>query len=377
MKFLIPSKVLYSLTSSVSKVINSKNALLILNSFRFILDGNTLSITGSDVENALTARPMVAEPEGSGSFCLDARTLVDLLKQFPDNVLKFEVSEDSPEVVITHPNGKYEMPSQPGDQYPEYRVDEAETDESFRMEIKAADLQQGLDNTIFAVATEDFRPQMTGVLLDITPEQMTFVATDTRKLVRFTNSKIKGSATGKYILPVKPASIIKSLFGADDTVIVTLCSKFAVFESETFTFHCRFIQGMYPDYNRVIPRDNPYTVRVDRMRFLNSVRRVGVFVDPGFGLEKFKLADDVITIKSCDPNMSRLGEEKIDCEYSGPEMVIGFSAPFLVEICNVINSQDLVICLSDPSRPGVFMPSSNDDGTDLVAILMPMNVRDF
>lgn len=377
MKFLIPSKTLYNLTSSVSKVINTKNALTILNSFLFDLSGNTLSITGSDIENALTARAEVAEAEGEGMFCLDARTLVDLLKQFPDNVLKFEVSDDSPEVIITHPSGKYEMPSQPGDQYPAYRVDEDGSSDYINLEMKVADLQQGIDNTLFAVATEDFRPQMTGILLDIKPDSMVFVATDTRKLVRFTNTNIKCGASGRYILPVKPASILKSVFAADSVVNVTFSSKFAVFESGTFTFHCRFIQGTYPDYNRVIPQNNPYTLSVDRMRFLNSVRRVGVFVDPGFGLEKFKITNDNITIKSCDPNMSRLGEEKIDCEYSGPEMIIGFSAPFLIEICNVIGSEQLVVSLCDPSRPGVFRPGTIAEGTDMVAILMPMNVREF
>lgn len=376
MKFNVHSKTLYALASGVSKVINAKNALTILNNFLFDLQGNTLYITGSDVENSLTARVSVTEAEGEGKFCIDARRLVDLLKELPDQGLTFEVAPNL-EVSITYPGGDYSMVATPGDQYPEYKMDEDDNEEPQMLMLPTSALLSGIEKTIFAVGTDDFHPQMMGILLDFKPESLTFVATDTRKLVRFDIATVKPGFETRCILPIKPAAIIRSVFGKDEDIQMTLTSKSATIKSDSFHFNCRFIKGRFPDYNRVIPTNNPYTLRVDRMRFLNAVRRVGVFVDPGFGLEKFRITNDKVYLKSSDTNMNTKGNENLDCEYEGPEIVIGFSAPYLIEICNTLSTEEILIKLSDPSRPGVFCPSSNDEGTDLVILLMPMNVQDF
>lgn len=376
MKFNVPSKTLYYLASSVSKVINAKNALTILNSFLFSLEGDTLTITGSDVENALTARVDVSGAEGTGKFCLDARRLVDLLKELPDQGLEFVINDETLEVEISYSNGRYSMMATSGDQYPAYKKEE-DGGEPAVFTCPSSQLLKGLDKTMFAIGSDDFHPQMMGVLLDIKPDNITFVATDTRKLVRYINSESHPGVTARCILPVKPASILKSILGKEDHLAVTLTSKSATIQSGAFTFNCRFIKGNFPDYNRVIPTQNPYVMRVDRVRFLNAVRRVGVFVDPGYGMEKFKISNDMVHIKSSDTNMCTSGNERLDCEYEGPDIVIGFSAPFLIEICNVLSTADIILSLSDPSRPGVFRPSENEDNTDLLMLLMPMSVTEF
>lgn len=376
MKFNVPSKTLYTLTSGVSKVINAKNALTILNNFLFELDGNVLSITGSDVENALTARVEVAEASGSGRFCVDARRLVDLLKEFPEQGLEFSIDEESLMMKIASPSGEYEMMATDGNLYPEYKKeDDDQEPKSFVLPTDV--LLQGIDNTMFAIGTDDYHPQMMGILLDIKEDGITFVATDTRKLVRFMSTKKAPGIVARSILPVKPATILKTVFSKEAEIKLTLTSKSAIIESETYVLNCRFIKGNFPDYNRVIPTKNPYTLIVDRVRFLNYVRRVGVFVDPGFGLEKFRITNDKLYIKSSDPNLNNKGFEVLDCEYTGPEIVMGFSAPYLIEICNVLSTPEIVLNISDPSRPGVFRPSENDENTDLLVLLMPMNVTEF
>ncbi len=378
MYFKVSSKTFYDYASSVSKVINPKNALTILNNFLIILKDGNLTITGSDVENAMSATISVIDSEGEGRFCIDARRMVDLLKELPNQPLTVEVNEDTLEVNISYSDGHYSMVALPGDQYPQYDSEAAdEAPVSFR--FPSAQLAKGIEYTLFAAGDDDFRPQMMGVLFDIQPESLIFVATDTRKLVRYTNSTCQPGVKAKCIVPKKPAAILKSFLSkdADSMVDITMTSKSASFRNEDYVFNCRFIKGNFPDYTRVIPKNNPYELRVDRSRFLNSVRRVGIFVDPGYGMEKFKITNDHIQIKSSDSNLLTAGNEQIDCEYTGPELVVGFSAPYMIEICNTIQSEQMVVRLSDPSRPGVFCPSENEENTDLLILLMPMNVNEF
>lgn len=376
MRFNVPSKTLYSATSGVSKVINSKNALTILNNFLFSLDGTTLTITGSDVENALSANVEVTEAEGSGRVCIDARRIVDLLKEIPQQGLTINVNDDTHEVTITCSDGLYSMAGTPGEQFPEYQK-EADDVEPMDFSCPAQEIIQGIDNTIFAVGTDDFHPQMMGILLDIKPDKIIFVSTDTRKLVKYQNTNSQPGIEARCILPLKPATILKNVFNRDQTLHVTLTSKSATFASESFVFNCRFIKGNFPPYDRVIPQNNNYELRVDRLRFLNAVRRVGVFVDAGYGLEKLKVTSDRLYLKANDSSMLTSGSQELDCEYTGPDIVMGFSAPFLIEICNVLSTENIVVNLSDPSRPGVFRPEENAPGTDLLMLLMPMSVTEF
>lgn len=376
MKFNVPSKTLYNYVSSVSKVINSKNALAILNNFLFVFDDNTLTITASDLENRLTARVPVTEVEGNGSFCIDARRLVDLLKEMPDQGITFNIDDNTLAVEITYPSGNYNLIALNGNEYPSNNNDDEDT-EKLEFTCPTEQLIKGIDNTLFAVGNDDLRPQMMGILWDIKPDAITFVATDTRKLVKYRNEMSAPGVEGSCIIPIKPATVIKNVFAKEQEVKVTIEPKSATFESPSFTFNCRFIKGTFPDYNRVIPANNPYTLTIDRHSFLNAVRRVGVFVDPGHGLVKFKLTPDKLIMKAQDNNYLTSAWESVPCDFTGSEMVIGFSAPYLIEIFGTLSTSDIVIKLSDPSRPGVFLPSENDTDSELLMLLMPMTVSEF
>lgn len=376
MKFNVPSKTLYSTVSAVSKVINSKNALTILNNFLFSLDGNILTVTASDLENTLVARVEVMEAEGSGCFCIDARRIVDLLKEMPDQGITFDINDDNLAVEITYPSGNYSFIALNGAEYPanEPRDEDADV---LSFTCPTEQLIKGIDNTLFAVGSDDLRPQMMGILWDIKNDGITFVATDTRKLVKYQNSLSAPGCEGSCIIPVKPATVLKNVFAKEEEVKVTIEPKSATFESPSFTFNCRFIKGNFPDYNRVIPTNNPYTLTIDRQSFLNAVRRVGVFVDPGHGLVKFKLTPNEIIMKATDNNFCTSARESVPCDFTGNEMVIGFSAPYLIEIFNTLSTREIMIKLSDPSRPGVFLPSENEKDSELLMLLMPMTVSDF
>ena len=377
MKFNVSSKKLYNCASAVSKVINSKNALAVLNNFLFELKDNTLTITASDVENTLTGHLAVMDAEGEGRFCLDARRIVELLKELPEQGVTFDINDNNLAVEITYATGDSSLIAINGDEYPATTSDDDNAQGVLEFTCPAEQVTKGIDNTMFAVGNDDLRPQMMGILWDIKADGIIFVATDTRKLVKYTNRLSAPGQEGSFILPVKPANVIKNFLAKEEEVKVRVTPKSVSFTTPSYTFNCRLIKGNYPDYNRVIPHSNPYELTVDRLSFLNALRRVSVFVDQSHGLVKFRISPEQMIMKASDNNFCTSGREEVACSYTGRDTVIGFSAPYLIEIANIISTSDLIVKLSDPSRPGLFLPSESDADSELEIILMPMTVSEF
>lgn len=375
MKFNVSSKALYNATSAVSKVINSKNALAILDNFLITLNGDKLTITGSDQENALTAVLQVENPQGEGSLCLGARRLVELLKEIPEQGVSVDINDDTLEMQLSYQSGHYSFVGIPGEQYPAFSNESAGEPISFS--IATEQMIAGLDNTMFAVSTDEYRMIMQGVFMDIDPESITFVATDTRKLVRYIDRRTAPGVKGGCVIPSKPANIIKNVFAKEETLNITMNARSAVIESEHYTFQCTFLNGTFPDYNRVIPRSNTNILTVDRVAFLNAVRRVGIFVEVDGGLEKFRISSDNILIKSNDPSLCTSAREQVPCSYTGTDLTIGFNAVYLTEILNTLKSSDVEVSLGDAGRPGIFRPTEEPENTELLMLLMPMTVGDF
>ncbi|MDE7410528.1 MAG: DNA polymerase III subunit beta [Paramuribaculum sp.] len=376
MKFNISSKTLYNYVSSVSKVINTKNTMQILSNFLFTLDGDSLTVKAADMENFLEGRMMVTGAEGSGRFCLDARRLVELLKEMPDQGITFNINDDNYEVEIDYGTGRYKTMAINGLEYPDSQNPDSDT-EKIEFTCSTEQVLKGIENTLFAVGNDQLRPQMMGILWDVKPEELIFVATDTRKLVKYVNATTKPGVTCSFILPVKGAMVLKNVFGRDDEIKVTVRSTTSVmFESESFTFDCRLIKGNFPDYNRVIPVTNPYIFTVDRSTFLNAVRRVAVFGDEGGGLVKFKFSTDEVTLRASDNSFGTSGWEQVPCNYSGNDLLIGFGSEYLIEILSTFSTTDIVIKLADPSRPALCLPAENEPDCELLMILMPMNIID-
>lgn len=372
MKFNVSSKTLYSFASSVSKIISSRNALQILNNFLFTLEGDVITVTASDMESTLVGRLNVTEAEGEGSFCLDARRLVELLKELPDQGVSFDINDQNLEVEIKYTNGHYNTVAISGLEYPSNKKTSESETVSFM--CTAEQMLRGIENTVFAVSTDEIRPQMTGILWDVKPESVIFVATDTRKLVKYVDSTIRPGHECSFILPLKGAQIIKNVFSKGDDVKITISSVSAIFETETFSFDCRLIKGNFPDYNRVIPASNPYIFTADRLSFLNAIRRVSVCGDSGGGLVKFSFDTNEVVLRASDNQLGTSGEEHVSCDYQGQPLRMGFSSQYLVEILSTFNSADIMIKLADPSRPALFIPGETEPDTELLMILMPMNV---
>lgn len=376
MKFSVPSKTLNSYASSVSKIINAKNALVILNNFLFTIEGETLTIAACDGENTLCARIPIIDVEGEGEVCIDARRIVDLLRVMPEQELTFSVDESTMEIEMSHPNGSYKFMGINGSEYPRIRRNQ----ESSAMEfsVPGANLLRALESTSFAAGTDPLRPQMMGVYWDIKPDSLIFVATDTHKLVKYEDTSIAPGIESSFILPNKSTNVFKSVFGKDEIVRISLDPEQGVtFETDTFTFDSRLVKGRFPDYNRVIPTNNPYTLDVDRQMFSNACRRVSLFVDEGHGLLKFKLEPDKMTIKASDNEYNTSGVETLDCEFNGSDMVIGFSSFYLADLTGILWTDHILLKLADPSRPAVIVPTEDRPDSKLTMLLMPMNVAEF
>ena len=376
MNFKIASKALYSTLSGVSKVINPKNTISILDNFLWEIDEDKLVITASDAENTLTAQVPVKNVEGgSGSVCVNARRVVDMAKELPDVDVEISINMETGAMSILFPGGSFDLVALQGSQYPR-TIEETDPEETCTMTCPASQIIAGIEHTLFAGGTDDRIPQMTGILWDINEDGITFVATESRKLVKYINRTSAPGIKASCIMPVKPAVILKSLLGKEDVVNVTLSPKSAVLRTETLTLHCRFIRGKFPDYNRVIP-NNPYQVTVDRGAIMTAVRRVSVCSDPSHGLIKFRFHPNNVEMKVDDLNMNTFAHEEVACDFTGDQMVIGFGAGYLLEIFGILPTENVIIKLADPSRPGVFQPEENEENTDLLIVLMVMNIQDF
>lgn len=371
MKFTIASKSLLSHLSAVSKVVSQKNTIAILDNFLFTIKNNMLIATGTDQENTITARMELLESDGEGSIAVNVKRMLDLLKELPDQGLVFEVNDESHEVHLQYHNGDYNFVGFDGNEYPQQ---ENLGEEKYEMTIPASEITNGIERTIFAAGSDQLRPIMMGVLWDIKPEEVVFVATDTHKLVRYINRRIHAGFEGSFVLPTKPASILSSILAKEEgDVKVTIDSKSVSFETETYTMNCQFLNGKYPNYNGAIPQSNPYMVVIDRTLFLNAIRRVAVFATEG-GLIQLEISDSKITIKTQDLDYSSSAKECLDCDYQGEALTVGFNKDKIIEVVSNISSDCLSLRLSAPGRPGLFVPVDQDENEDWLALLMPMVV---
>ena len=384
MKFTVSSRAFYSTLSGVSKAINSKNTLTVLDNFLLEIDAEkeTLTVTASDTENTLVARMAVSSADESGRFLANAKRLCDIGKELPAVDVEISVDLDSLAMQIDFPGGKFDLVALDATQYPVSsdplaEISVADGDASAELILPSSIILSGIENTIFAVATDPLRELLKGILWDVKTDRIIFVATDTRKLVKYENKCAVPGIERRVILPLKPAVLLKQLLSKDEEVKVVLTDKSATFSTEKLTLSCRLIKGTFPPYERVIPADNPYVATFDRESILTAVRRVSVCADPAHGLMKLRFTHGLLEIKVDDTSHSTFAVEKVPCDYAGRDIVIGFSAGYLIEIFNTLSTENILMKLADPSRPGVFVPEENTENTDLVIILMPMTVQDF
>ncbi len=375
MKFVISSTDLLGHLQAVSRVISSKNTLPILDNFLFKLQDNELVITASDLESTLTTRMQLDNISGEGLLAIPARLLTDTLREFPEQPLSFDISTENYSVEISTENGKFSIVGQNGEDFPQYPLLKDDIKNSVRMSAEV--LLHGISKTIFATADDELRPVMNGIFLDFLSDNMTFVASDAHKLVRYKRFDVRTEKESSFILPKKPASLLRNILSRESNdVVVEFDDKNVVITLTDYRLVSRLVEGNYPNYSSVIPSDNPNKLIIDRLDIINSLRRVSVFSSQASNLVKLDLSQNRINVSAQDIDFSISAYEDLQCQYEGDEMAIGFKSTFLIEILNNLASADIVIELSDPSRAGLLLPLEKDNQEeDLLMLLMPMMIN--
>ena len=374
MKFTLSSNALSSQLQTLSKVINSKNSLLILDSFLFEVKNNLLHITASDSENIMKSSVALDQCDSEGKFAISHRTILDAVKELPEQPLTFDINTETLTVEVLYQNGKYNFTAQDANEYPIPPSVEAGASV---ITLTAEVLNNNISRSIFATAQDEMRPVMNGIYFDLSPEGLAVVASDGHKLVRNRILSIKGETNAAFILPKKPAGLLKNVLRKDDSdVVMKFDGRNVEVSFEGGTLISRLIEGRYPNYNSVIPQENPHQLTIDRKSLLGALRRVLPFASESSQLIRFHLEAGKLELQSEDLDFSTSAKETLTCDYNGSTMNIGFKGSSLTEILSNLESEEITVELADPSRAGVIVPTVQPENENILMLIMPMLLND-
>ena len=371
MKFIVSSLKLLKNLQALSGVIGSKNTLPILDDFLFQLTENELKITTSDLDVTMSVSMVPDMVDGTGEVTIPARLLLEIMKNFPDVPITIAIDNNTLAVELVAGEGRYKLAGHKSDEFPQLP---AMTDTS-TWEIPADVLAKGFEKTVFATGVDEIRPIMSGVLMEMNENFLTFVATDAHKLVRYRRMDVKSDMVASFIMPKKPINQLKNILAtlADEPVRIEFNKTNASFVFGDYVLICRLIEGRYPNYDAVIPKNNPNQLTIDRQTFLSAIRRVAVFSSKATHQVRFRIAGQELTLTAEDIDFYNEAKERLTCSYQGDDMEIGFNSRFLQEMLANFDSEMVKIEMSAPNRAGIIIPSENEnEAEDLLMLLMPV-----
>jgi DNA polymerase-3 subunit beta len=373
MKFIVSSSLLYKEIQVLGGIINSSNTLPILDNFLFEINNNKLVLSSSDLESTMTSEIEI-ESTSTDKIAISAKLLTDILKTFSEQPLTF-IKTDNNTIEISASNGKYSLAYLNGDEFPK----QVEILDAHETVINGSDLGNAINSTIFASGTDDLRPVMSGVFFQFNSESLKFVATDAHKLVKFETTEYTASEVSEFIMPKKPLQILKGILqteSSDLTIQHNDSNAKFIFDKSSIT--CRLIDGKFPNYEAVIPKDNPNVLTIDRQLFLNSARRVSIFSNKTTNQIRLKLAGSLLNISAEDFDFSNKADENLECQYSGDDIQIGFNSKFLIEMLNNLDSNMITLSMSHPNRAGIIRPliESGESKESITMLVMPVMLND-
>ncbi|MDE5784318.1 MAG: DNA polymerase III subunit beta [Prevotella sp.] len=374
MRFTVSSTALSSRLTALSRVINSKNSLPILGDFLFEVIEGRLNLTASDSEVMMKTSLELTENDGDGRFCVGNHDLLEAVKAISEQPITFEVDQSSNIAKIHYQNGQFSLPVENADEFPQpQQVSESAT----TVNIATSLLAENINRSIFATAQDELRPVMNGIYFDLTPDCLAMVTSDGHKLVRNKILTIKSEQPASFILPKKPATLLKGVLGKQGgDVVIRFDERNAEINFEDGVIICRLIEGRYPNYNSVIPQSNPNQLTVDRLGLLAALRRVQPFSNDSSNLIRFHVENGTLQLDAEDYDFSKTATERMSCDYNGMPMSIGFKGSSFIEILSNFDCDQVVIQLADPSRAGLVLPSEQPENQDVLMLMMPMLIND-
>jgi len=368
MNFIVSSATLLRHLQNISGVLNASNTLPILDNFLFSIKGNQLTISATDLETTMTTKLDVQSEEDS-AVAVPAKKVLDVLKSLPDQPCTFKASGDKYKIGIAYDNGRAEMQGFNGEEFPKLPKIENQSTIKISGEIVA----NAINRTLFAAGNDDLRPAMSGVYCQFSGNEIVFVATDAHKLVRYKRNDAKSTDSSDFILPKKPLNMLKSNLTGDEEITLEYNQSNAVFTFNDMVLSCRLIDGKYPNYEAVIPKENPNVLTIDRLQLLNSIKRVSIFANKTTHQIKLKFAGAELNLSAEDTDFADASNERLTCNYDGDDLEIGFNSRFIIEMLNNLDSDEVQLAMSEPSRAGILTPTTTtSENEDVLMLVMPV-----
>lgn len=371
MKFIVSSTALLRSLQKISGVLSTSSTLPILEDYLFELTEDKIRITASDLETTITVELTPDKAENPGIVAIPAKMLLDIMKTFPELPVTISVNMESLSVELFAGEGKYKLVGHRSDEFPQVpKLENTET-----LQLTASLLVNAFNKTLFATGNDELRPVMSGVLCELSKDSITFVATDAHKLVRYRRSDMKPGLEGTFILPKKPLNHLKNIMPDDEKIKVSLeySDTNAILTFEDITLICRLIDGKYPNYEAVIPTQNPFKLTADRKNLLNALRRVAIFGSKSTHQIRFKISGKELVLTAEDIDFASEAKERLTCSYEGDDIKIGFNSKFLQDMLNTLESEVVGIEMSAPNRAGILIPEKEaDDPEDILMLIMPV-----
>lgn len=368
MKFVVSTSTLLKQLQAVNGASSSSTVLPILDNFLFELKDGTLIISATDLQTSMiTSLPV--ESEENGKIAIPSKILIDTLKTLPDQPISFTIDNSTFAIEINADNGRYKLSGENGEDFP--KIPEVENASS--VGLPASVLAEAINKTLFAVSNDELRPAMTGVYCELSPEHITFVSTDAHKLARYRRKDTRSDSAASFIIPKKALVLLKSSLPAEDlTVSVKYNHTSAFFHFGNIHLICRLIDERYPDYEAIIPRNNPNKLTIDRSLFLNCLKRVVIFANKATNQVRLKVGGNELNISSEDLDFSNEAHERLSCQYEGQDMEIGFNAKFLIEMLSNLSGEEVIFEMSTPNRAGLLSPQAHDQEEEVLMLVMPV-----
>jgi len=373
MRFIVSTSILLKQLQSISGASSSSTVLPILENFLFEIKDNLLTISATDLQTSMVTSLQI-EAKEEGRVAMPSKILIETLKTLPDQPVAFSVDTNTLAIEISAGDGKYKLSGENADDFPKIPV----VDDVSTVELNASILSEAITKTLFAVSNDELRPAMSGVLVQLAEQNITFVSTDAHKLVRYRRTDVRSEKPTSFILPKKALTLLKSSLPSDDsTVSIEYNNTNAFFQFGNIHLICRLIDERYPDYEAVIPQVNPNKLTVDRLLFLNTLRRVVIFANKTTHQVRLKISGSELHISAEDLDFSNEAHERLNCQFEGEDMEIGFNAKFLVEMLSNLNSGEVVIEMSTPNRAGLLIPAIKEDNEDILMLVMPVMLNNI
>ena len=373
MRFIVSTSTLLKQLQAVNGASSSSTVLPILENFLFEIKDGMLTVSATDLQTSMTTS-LAVESKEDGKVAIPSKILLETLKTLPDQPISFSVDDKTFAIEINAGDGKYKLSGENGEDFPKIPV--VENPSSVAM--PASVLAEAINKTLFAVSSDELRPAMTGVYCQLSPQHITFVATDAHKLVRYRRLDTKSESPSNFILPKKALTLLKASLPSDDvSVAVEYNSTSAFFRFGNINLICRLIDERYPDYEAVIPTNNPNKLILDRALFLNCLRRVVIFANKTTHQVRLKITGSELNISSEDVDFSNEAHERLTCQYEGEDMEIGFNAKFLIEMLNNLSGEEVLLEMSSPNRAGLLMPQTHDEAEDVLMLVMPVMLNNY